>query len=187
MATISFDLVSPEQLLFNDEAGMIIVPGKDGDIGVLPRHSKVLSSLRSGRVMVYGENKNLLKSFFVAEGFVEINPEKCIDLAEGVNEMIDLDNTLLVLTSDHGEYILDNNMKPDFVPILQQNSRIEKNKISNSFLGSFGDITIPSYLDEWGRPRTIIYKRPPIIFIITTESKGNFICFFNSPFYFSYK
>jgi len=70
-------------------------------------------------------------------------------------EMIDLDNTLLVLTSDHGEYILDNNMKPDFVPILQQNSRIEKNKISNSFLGSFGDITIPSYLDEWGRPRTI--------------------------------
>ena len=91
MATISFDLVSPEQLLFNDEAGMIIVPGKDGDIGVLPRHSKVLSSLRPGRVMVYGENKNLLKSFFVAGGFVEINPEKCIVLAEDVNEMSDLD------------------------------------------------------------------------------------------------
>ena len=93
MATISFDLVSPEQLLFNDEVGMIIVPGKDGDIGVLPRHSKVLSSLRSGRVMVYGENKNLLKSFFVAGGFVEINPEKCIVLAEGVNEMSDLDKS----------------------------------------------------------------------------------------------
>ena len=93
MATISFDLVSPEQLLFNDEAGMIIVPGKDGDIGVLPRHSKVLSSLRPGRVMVYGENKNLLKSFFVAGGFVEINPEKCIVLAEGVNEMSDLDKS----------------------------------------------------------------------------------------------
>jgi F-type H+-transporting ATPase subunit epsilon len=93
MATISFDLVSPEQLLFNDEAGMIIVPGKDGDIGVLPRHSKVLSSLRPGRVMVYGENKNLLKSFFVTGGFVEINPEKCIVLAEGVNEMSDLDKS----------------------------------------------------------------------------------------------
>ena len=93
MATISFDLVSPEQLLFNDEVGMIIVPGKDGDIGVLPRHSKVLSSLRSGRVMVYGENKNLLKSFFVTGGFVEINPEKCIVLAEGVNEMSELDKS----------------------------------------------------------------------------------------------
>jgi len=93
MATISFDLVSPEQLLFNDEVGMIIVPGKDGDMGVLPRHSKVLSSLRPGRVMLYGENKNLLNSFFVAGGFVEINPEKCIVLAEGVNEMSDLDKS----------------------------------------------------------------------------------------------
>ena len=46
MATISFDLVSPERLLFNDEAGVIIVPGKDGDIGVLRGLSKVLSSLR---------------------------------------------------------------------------------------------------------------------------------------------
>ena len=64
MAKISFDLVSPENLIFNDEVGMIIVPGKDGDIGVLPGHSKLISSLRSGRVMVYGENKDLLKSFF---------------------------------------------------------------------------------------------------------------------------
>ena len=86
-STISFDLVSPEQLVFNDKAGMIIVPGKEGDIGVLPGHSKLLSSLRSGRVMVYGEDKHLLQSFFVSGGFVEINPEKCIVLAEEVEEM----------------------------------------------------------------------------------------------------
>ena len=91
MAKISFDLVSPENLIFNNEVGIIIVPGKDGDIGVLPGHSKLLSSLRPGRVMVYGEDKNLLKSFFVSGGFVEVNPEKCIVLAEGVDEMNSLD------------------------------------------------------------------------------------------------
>ena len=90
MTIISFDLVSPEKLLFNDDVGMIIVPGKDGDIGVLPGHSKVLSSLRPGRIMIYGENKTLLKSFFVTGGFVEINSEKCIVLAEEVNEMSSL-------------------------------------------------------------------------------------------------
>ena len=90
-ATISFDLVSPEHLVFNDKVGMIIVPGKEGDIGVLPGHSKFLSSLRSGRVMVYGEDKQLLKSFFVTGGFVEINPEKCILLAEEVFEINTLD------------------------------------------------------------------------------------------------
>ena len=87
MATISFDLVSPENLIFNDEVGMIIVPGKDGDFGVLPGHSKVMSSLRPGRVMVYVEDKNLLKSFFVSGGFAEVNPEKCIVLAESVDEI----------------------------------------------------------------------------------------------------
>ena len=41
MTKISFDLVSPEKLIFSDEVGMIIVPGKDGDLGVLPGHSKI--------------------------------------------------------------------------------------------------------------------------------------------------
>ena len=95
MATISFDLVSPENLIFNDEVGMIIVPGKDGDFGVLPGHSKVMSSLRPGRVMVYGEGKNLLKSFFVSGGFAEVNPEKCIVLAESVDEINTLEKSAI--------------------------------------------------------------------------------------------
>ena len=93
MSTISFDLVSPENLIFNDEVGMIIVPGKDGDFGVLPGHSKVMSSLRPGRVMVYGEDKNLLKAFFVSGGFAEVNPEKCIVLAESVDEINSLEKS----------------------------------------------------------------------------------------------
>ena len=93
MATISFDLVSPENLVFNDEVGTIIVPGKDGDLGILPGHSKVMSSLRPGRVIVYSEDKNLIKSFFVSGGFAEINPEKCIVLAESVVELNSLDKS----------------------------------------------------------------------------------------------
>ena len=93
MTTISFDLVSPEKLIFSEDVGMIIVPGKDGDLGVLPGHSKLISSLRPGRVMVYSEDKNLLKSFFVSEGFAEVNPEKCIILAESVSEISDLDKS----------------------------------------------------------------------------------------------
>ncbi len=93
MATISFDLVSPESLIFNEDVGMIIIPGKDGDLGVLPGHSKIMSSLRPGRVMVYGEDKNLIKSFFVSGGFTEINPEKCIVLGESVNEMSELEKS----------------------------------------------------------------------------------------------
>ena len=111
MATISFDLVSPEKLVFNNEVGMIIVPGKDGDIGVLPGHSKVLSSLRPGRVLVYGEDKAILKSFFVTGGFVEINPEKCILLAESVNEMNSLNKAAIEKRIQELEDLDDNQYK----------------------------------------------------------------------------
>ena len=93
MAKISFDLVSPESLIFNDDVGTIIVPGKDGDLGVLPGHTQVMSSLRPGRVMIYSEDKNLVKSFFVSGGFAEINPEKCIVLAESAVELNSLDKS----------------------------------------------------------------------------------------------
>ena len=93
MAKVAFDLVSPENLIFSDEVGMIIIPGKDGDLGILPGHSKVISSLRPGRVIVFGEDKNLLKSFFVSGGFAEINPEKCIVLAESVVELNSLEKS----------------------------------------------------------------------------------------------
>ena len=115
MAKISFDLVSPENLIFNDEVGMIIVPGKDGDIGVLPGHSKLLSSLRPGRVMVYGEDKNLLKSFFVSGGFVEVNPEKCIVLAEDVDEMNSLEK---------------NNIEKEMQDLVGQDSEDSKQQLS---------------------------------------------------------
>ena len=115
MAKISFDLVSPENLVFNDEVGMIIVPGKDGDFGILPGHSKVMSSLRPGRVMVYREDKNLLKSFFVSGGFVEVNPEKCIVLAESVDDISLLDKTAIQKTIEDLEKSDDSNSEDQLI------------------------------------------------------------------------
>ena len=109
--TISFDLVSPEKLLFNDEAGMIIIPGKEGDIGVLPGHSKLLSSLRSGRLLIYGEGRKLIQSYFVSGGFVEINPNKCIVLAEEVDEMSSLDKNEIESELNRFENMTDDSSK----------------------------------------------------------------------------
>ena len=111
MAKISFDLVSPENLIFNEEVGMVIVPGKDGDFGVLPGHSKLMSSLRPGRIMIYSEDNNLLKSFFVSGGFAEVNPEKCIILAESVDDMSVLDKSKIQNTIQDLEKLDDSKSK----------------------------------------------------------------------------
>ena len=111
MAKISFDLVSPENLIFNEEVGMVIVPGKDGDFGVLPGHSKLMSSLRPGRIMIYSEEKNLLKSFFVSGGFAEVNPEKCIILAESVDDISVLDKSIIQKSIEDLEKLDDSKSK----------------------------------------------------------------------------
>ena len=111
MAKISLDLVSPENLIFNEEVGMVIVPGKDGDFGVLPGHSKLMSSLRPGRIMIYSEDNNLLKSFFVSGGFAEVNPEKCIILAESVDDMSVLDKSKIQNTIQDLEKLDDTKSK----------------------------------------------------------------------------
>ena len=127
MAKISFDLVSPEKLIFTDDVGMIIVPGKGGDIGVLPNHSKLLSSLRPGKIMVYGESKNLIKSFFVSGGFVEINSAKCIVLAENASDINDLDKQSLQQEIQSLQSENDEKSKNDLIIALSKVEALESN------------------------------------------------------------
>ena len=119
---ISFDLVSPEQLIFSDKVGMIIIPGKEGDIGVLPGHSKLLSSLRPGRLLIYDESKNLLKSYFVSAGFVEVSPKKCIVLSEEVEEISNLDKDAIEQQIRDLENVNNNESKQQY---LVAKSKIE--------------------------------------------------------------
>ena len=45
---VAFELVSPEKLLFSAEVDMVVVPGSEGDFGVLPGHSPFISTVRAG-------------------------------------------------------------------------------------------------------------------------------------------
>jgi F-type H+-transporting ATPase subunit epsilon len=87
MASLQFSLVSPEKVLLDQPVSMVVIPGLEGDIGVLPGHAPLLTLLRPGVVTVYEEDKILIK-LFVDGGFSEITPEKCTTL---VTEGIPLD------------------------------------------------------------------------------------------------
>ena len=53
----SFELVSPERLLLSKDAGMVVIPGAEGDFGVLPGHSPLISTLRTGVITVYKKDE----------------------------------------------------------------------------------------------------------------------------------
>ncbi len=80
-AKLSFELVSPERLLFSATVDMVVVPGSEGDFGILPGHSLFLSSARPGIIDVYNKGA-VIDRIFIAGGFAEATPERCTVLAD---------------------------------------------------------------------------------------------------------
>jgi F-type H+-transporting ATPase subunit epsilon len=78
---VAFQLVAPERLLASAEVDMVVVPGAEGDFGVLPQHSLFMSTLRPGVIEIY-EGGQVRERIFVAGGFAEVNARGCTVLAE---------------------------------------------------------------------------------------------------------
>lgn len=79
--TFGFELVSPERLLLSMQAEMVVVPGEDGDFGVLPGHAPVISTIRNGVIEVTAEGR-VAERIFIAGGFAEVGADKLVVLAE---------------------------------------------------------------------------------------------------------
>ena len=88
---LSFELVSPERLLLSVDAAMVVVPGTDGNLGILPGHIPLISTLRPGVIDVYQQRPEIADRVFVAGGFCEITPDRCTVLAETATPVADLD------------------------------------------------------------------------------------------------
>ena len=87
---VEFELVSPERLLVSEAVEMVVVPGAEGDFGVLAGHAATVSSIRPGVLAVF-ENGNVTSRVFVSGGFAEVTPERCTVLADDAAALEDLD------------------------------------------------------------------------------------------------
>ena len=87
---VEFELVSPEQLLVSEAVDMVVVPGAEGDFGVLPRHSLLISAVRPGVIQIY-VGGTVTSRIFVAGGFCEVTGERCTVLAEEAVHVEDID------------------------------------------------------------------------------------------------
>ncbi|MDH5409748.1 MAG: F0F1 ATP synthase subunit epsilon [Alphaproteobacteria bacterium] len=86
---VEFELVSPERLLVSESVEMVVIPGAEGDFGVLAGHAATVSSIRPGVLAVF-ENGNVASRVFIAGGFAEITPERCTVLADSAIALEDL-------------------------------------------------------------------------------------------------
>ena len=114
---INFDFVSPEDSIVSSEVEMVLIPGIEGDAGILPNHSPFMTTLRQGIVEVTFEEVNV-KRYLVEGGFADINQDKMTILAENslnlsdsdkntLKTEIDIINDRITSAEDHEKILLD--------------------------------------------------------------------------------
>ena len=89
----NYKLVTPEKIYLEGDAQMVVLPGAEGDLGVLPNHSNIITSLRPGIIKV--TNSDQTQSLFVEEGFIKFSNNELLVIAVGLDEEAALNNDFI--------------------------------------------------------------------------------------------
>ena len=92
---IELEIVTPTKLLFSESADMVVIPGGEGDFGVLVGHAPLLSKVRAGTIDIYKDDK-INTQIFVEGGIAEVTAERCTILAEEAIMVVDIDKTAAI-------------------------------------------------------------------------------------------
>ncbi|SOB78603.1 ATP synthase F1 subcomplex epsilon subunit [Sphingomonas guangdongensis] len=81
---LHFELVTPERLVRSEDVYMVVVPGTEGDFGVLENHAPLMSTIRDGELAIYRTQGSTPETIRIEGGFAEVNGVGLVVLAEAV-------------------------------------------------------------------------------------------------------
>jgi F-type H+-transporting ATPase subunit epsilon len=87
--TMHVEVVTAERELYNGEADSLIAPGSEGELGILPRHAALLTTLKAGEMLI--KLGGAEEPFFVSGGFLEVSDNKVTVLAESAEHAEEID------------------------------------------------------------------------------------------------
>ena len=91
MATLHVDVVSAEGSIFSGEAKFVALPGEEGELGILPRHTPLITRIKPGAVRIQRADNGEEEFVFVAGGILEVQPGTVTVLADTAIRGHDLD------------------------------------------------------------------------------------------------
>lgn len=107
MSTIQVDVVSAEELIFSGEAKFVALPGEEGELGIYPRHTPLITRIRPGTVRI--EKADGTEEFvFVAGGLLEVQPNLVTVLSDTAIRGKDLDEAKAISAKAVAEEALKN-------------------------------------------------------------------------------
>ncbi len=90
MSSIRLDIVTAERLVFSEDVEVIVAPGIDGQLGILPHHAPLMTMLQPGELLIRKKGEELRLA--ISGGFLEVRPDRVIILADAAEraEQIDI-------------------------------------------------------------------------------------------------
>ena len=82
--TFRLEIVSSERSLFSGDANFVVVPGVDGELGIFPNHTPLLTKIKPGTLKFHAKDESKETFLFVAGGFLEVQPTVVTVLADTV-------------------------------------------------------------------------------------------------------
>ncbi len=86
MPDLRFELVTPDRLVMSDDVYMVVVPGTEGDSGIMAGHAPYMTTLKNGDIAVYRTAGAQAERINVTGGFAEVSDRGLTVLAESVGE-----------------------------------------------------------------------------------------------------
>ena len=86
---IKLDVVTAERLVLTDQVDMVIAPGSEGELGILPHHTPLMTMLKPGELRLKKGNEEI--SLAVTGGFLEVRPDHVIVLADAAERAEEID------------------------------------------------------------------------------------------------
>ena len=91
MASIKLEIVTAERVVYTEDVDAVIAPGIEGQLGILPHHAPLMTTLQSGEIIVRrGEEEDIMA---ISGGFLEVRPDRVIILADSAERAEEIDET----------------------------------------------------------------------------------------------
>jgi F-type H+-transporting ATPase subunit epsilon len=89
MATTRLDIVTAERVVFSDDVDVVVAPGVEGQLGILPHHAPLMTMLSPGELLVRKGGEEF--SLAISGGFLEVRPDRVIVLADAAERAEEID------------------------------------------------------------------------------------------------
>jgi F-type H+-transporting ATPase subunit epsilon len=124
MADVELRIITPERIVFEGKADMVILPGAAGELGVLPRHTPLLSLLRIGELRA--KRAGEVDHFALSEGFVEVCDNRVTVMVDAAEHAREIDLERAKRAKERAEKALEQRTKMTELDFAQSQGALER-------------------------------------------------------------